>query len=74
LGFEVFPSQTNFILARPPAFAAQTWLEKLRERKILVRWWDVPEVREFLRITVGTDREADALVKAAKGILSRGVP
>ena len=33
LGFQVFPSQTNFILVRPPKFPAQTWLQKLRDRK-----------------------------------------
>src|SRR5436309_11732474 len=34
LGFRVFPSQTNFILVRPPRFPAQAWLRKLRDRKI----------------------------------------
>ena len=69
LGFEVFPSSTNFILARPPRFPAEQWLEKLRERKILVRWFRYPEVRDYLRITIGTDKEAEALVKAVKRIL-----
>jgi histidinol-phosphate aminotransferase len=72
LGFEVLPSQTNFILARSPRFPARVWQEKLRERKILVRWWPYPEVRDYLRITIGADAEADALVRAAKGILTRG--
>ena len=40
LGFRVFPSQTNFILAQPPKFPAQDWLQKLRAQKILVRWFD----------------------------------
>jgi histidinol-phosphate aminotransferase len=71
LGFTVLPSQTNFILVRPPRFAAAQWLEKLRARKILVRWWSYPEVRDYLRITIGTDVEADALVKAARKILGR---
>src|SRR6266566_997372 len=44
LGFEVFPSQTNFILVRPPQFLASEWLQKLREQKILVRWFDAPEL------------------------------
>ena len=69
LGFQVFPSQTNFILARPPGFGAKVWLHELRERRILVRWFDYPEVREHLRITIGTPAEAAALVRAAKGIL-----
>ncbi len=70
-GFEVLPSQTNFILARPPTFPAQKWLEKLRDRKILVRWFEAPAVRDYLRITIGTDAEADALVRAVKAILPR---
>ena len=68
LGFEVFPSATNFILARPPGLPAGQWLDQLRARKILVRWFSAPEVRGYLRITIGTDAEADALVKAVRGI------
>ncbi len=68
-GFEVLPSQANFLLARPSKFPAQTWLEKLRERKILVRWFAAPAVRDYLRITIGTDAEADALLRAVKAIL-----
>ena len=70
LGFDVLPSQTNFILARPPKFAAKGWLEELRRRKILVRWFSYPEVKDYLRITIGTDAEADALIRAAKRILN----
>jgi histidinol-phosphate aminotransferase len=69
LGFEVFPSQTNFILARPPRFSAGDWLQKLRDRKILVRWFSTSSVREYLRITIGTPKEAEALVRAAKDTL-----
>jgi histidinol-phosphate aminotransferase len=71
LEFQVFPSQTNFILARPPEFSAQDWLRKLRDRKILVRWFDHPGVRDYLRITIGTPTETAALVRAAKAILHR---
>ncbi len=70
-GFEVLPSQTNFILARPPKFTAQAWLEQLRARKILVRWFDAPAVRDYLRITIGTDAEADVLLRAVSAILPR---
>ena len=67
-GFRVLPSQTNFILAKPPGFAAEVWLQKLREQKILVRWFRAPEVKDFLRITIGTQAEAAALVKAVRVI------
>ena len=69
LGFRVLPSQTNFILAKPPLFPAKEWLQKLRDRKILVRWFSAPEVRDYLRITIGTPAEAAALVQAARKIL-----
>jgi histidinol-phosphate aminotransferase len=69
LGFRVFPSQTNFILVSPPRYSAQAWLKKLRNRKILVRWFSDPLVRDYLRITIGTPEEAAALVKAAKTFL-----
>jgi histidinol-phosphate aminotransferase len=69
LGFLVCRSQMNFVLARPPVYPARAWLEKLRARKILVRWFELPEVREYLRITIGTDAEIDALLGAVRGIL-----
>jgi len=69
LEFRVLPSQTNFILAKPPKLAAKQWLEKLRSRSILVRWFDQPGIRQYLRISIGTAEEAAALVRAAKAIL-----
>jgi histidinol-phosphate aminotransferase len=69
LGFRVLPSQTNFILTKPPRFAAKDWLEKLRAMNILVRWFSAPEVKGYLRITIGTPAEAAALVKTARAIL-----
>jgi histidinol-phosphate aminotransferase len=69
LGFRVLPSQTNFILAKPPLFPAKDWLQKLREQKILVRWFSAPDVNEYLRITIGTPAEAAALAKAVRTIL-----
>ncbi|MCL4787548.1 MAG: aminotransferase class I/II-fold pyridoxal phosphate-dependent enzyme [Verrucomicrobia bacterium] len=69
LGFKVLPSQTNFILAKPPRHSARDWLEKLRARRILVRWFSAREVKDYLRITIGTPAEADALMKAARAIL-----
>src|SRR5208283_5274424 len=69
LGFRVFPSRTNFILVQPPRFAAHEWQRQLRDRKILVRWFNFPEVKNYLRITIGAPAEAAALVKAARTIL-----
>jgi histidinol-phosphate aminotransferase len=70
LGFEVLPSQTNFLFTRPPRFVAQEWLQRLRAAKILVRWFDQVAIRDYLRITLGTDDEMAALLQAARKILA----
>lgn len=69
LGFEVRPSQTNFLFARPPRFPAKVWLAKLREKKILVRWFNYSRLEDWLRISIGTDAEMDALLRAARAII-----
>lgn len=71
LGFAVLPSETNFVFARTPELPAKAWLGELRKRKILVRWFDSPATRDYLRITIGTDAEARAVVRAAREILVR---
>jgi len=69
LGFRVWPSQTNFILVRPPRWDARAWQQRLRERKILVRWFNFPVVKDYLRISIGTAADTEALVTAVRAIL-----
>jgi histidinol-phosphate aminotransferase len=69
LGFQVLPSQANFVFARPFGMDAQTLFTKLRERKILVRYFNKPRIEQFLRITMGTDEEMKILLAALKEIL-----
>jgi histidinol-phosphate aminotransferase len=69
LGFDVLPSETNFIFAKPPAFPAERWLQKLRENNILVRWFRYPETRNYLRITIGTEREMKITLRTVQFLL-----
>jgi len=70
MGFAVPPSQANFILARPPrAIAAGALFRDLRERGYLVRYFDLDRVRDYIRITIGTDEEMDGFVQAVGAIL-----
>ena len=69
LGFSVVPSQTNFLFARPPGPAAESWLNSLRDHRILVRWFRTPGISDRLRITVGTDAEADRLLRVVRLLL-----
>lgn len=64
LGFIVCPSQANFLFVSFPGCSGKTLLDGLREKGILVRWWNLPRILDYLRITVGTDEEMDALVTA----------
>ncbi|HLU15550.1 MAG TPA: histidinol-phosphate transaminase [Burkholderiaceae bacterium] len=54
LGFDVLPSQTNFVFVRHPAYDARAISQALRERGILVRHFNQPRIEQYLRITVGT--------------------
>jgi histidinol-phosphate aminotransferase len=70
LGFEVLPSQANFIFTRHPLHDGAQLAAALRERAILVRHFKAARIDQFLRITIGTDEECAKLVDALKGILS----
>ena len=68
-GFEFPDSQSNFIFAKPPKLPAKTVFAELKKRRIYVRFWDKPVIGDYLRITVGTDDEMNALYKALDEIL-----
>ncbi|HZV53572.1 MAG TPA: histidinol-phosphate transaminase [Rhodocyclaceae bacterium] len=70
LGFEVLPSAANFIFARHPRHEAGELAQQLRVRSIIVRHFKLPRIEQFLRITVGTGEQCQALVSALKDILS----
>ncbi|MEX1229984.1 MAG: histidinol-phosphate transaminase [Planctomycetaceae bacterium] len=76
LGFEVTPSQANFIWTTRPTGEHQKIYEALKQRKILIRYMKFPDVSSMqgklfdgLRITIGTDAELDALLAALKEIV-----
>ncbi len=70
LGFEVLPSAANFIFARHPQRDAGELAAALRERSIIVRHFRQARIDQFLRITVGTDGECQALCDALRSILN----
>jgi histidinol-phosphate aminotransferase len=71
LGFEVLPSATNFVFARHPDRDAADIAAGLRERSIIVRHFRQPRIEQFLRITVGTDEQCNALTSSLRQILER---
>lgn len=69
LGFVFADSKTNFVFATHPAKDAVEIMQKLRERGIIVRHFSKPRINQYLRISIGTDAEMDALIKALAEIL-----
>lgn len=70
LGFEVLPSQANFVFARHPVRDAAALYAALREKRVLVRHFSQPRIAAFLRISVGTDEECRTLVSALGEVLA----
>ena len=69
LGFKVWPSQSNFLLARPPNGDAERIYLALKAGGILVRYFKEARLDDKLRITVGTDEQTAVFVAALEKIL-----
>ena len=61
LGFEFGDSMANFIFVKHPDIEAETLFKELAADRIFVRYFSAPRTKDYLRITVGTDGEMDAL-------------
>lgn len=63
LGFKVLPSSANFIFASLPSKDAGELATELRERGIIVRYFNKSRINQFLRITIGTDEQNQRLIE-----------
>ena len=70
LGFQFPKSCANFIFASHKSVPAREIFERLKENDIYVRWWDKERIENFLRITIGTDEQMEALYRALDSILA----
>ena len=69
LGFTVLDSKTNFLFASAPGISGAAYQKALREKNILVRYFNLPRTKAFTRITIGTRAQMEALIQATKEIL-----
>jgi histidinol-phosphate aminotransferase len=69
LGFMVLPSQANFIFVQHPQHQAEVLAAGLRQHGVIVRHFRQPRIENFLRITVGTPEQNQALLDALKSML-----
>jgi histidinol-phosphate aminotransferase len=69
LGFRVLPSEANFLFAAHKKIGGKDLYTKLKDAGILVRFFNAPRTRDFIRISIGTDEDAGAFIGAVKKIL-----
>lgn len=62
LGFTLTPSTTNFLFAKHPAIDGGTLYRRLKQSGVLVRHFDQPRTRDYIRITIGTRPQMDILL------------
>jgi len=68
MGVTVLPSSTNFLFIRTGKPAKDIYA-KLKERGILVRWFDKPRICDFLRVSIGTMEEMKCLLRELQKLL-----
>ena len=71
LGFDVPKSQTNFLFAKHPKYAAKDIFEFLREKGIYIRYFNKPRIDDRLRITIGTDDEMAQMISQIKAFMGK---
>jgi len=69
MGFEVLNSKANFVLVKCKGIKANIYYEKLKERGILIRYFDIDRIQDYVRITIGSKKELELLVKTTKEII-----
>ena len=68
-GFSLTDSRSNFLFARTDRMEGGALYRALKEKGILVRHFDSPRIADYLRITIGTQAQMEALIKALDEIL-----
>lgn len=68
MGFEMTDSKANFVFAKNPRISGEQLYIRLKSKGILVRHWNLPRIEDYVRITVGTKEQMDALFAAIREI------
>lgn len=69
LGFDTIKSNTNFVFTKHKNISGEELYKKLKERFILVRFFNTERTKDFVRISIGTKEDMDTVVKNIKEIL-----
>ncbi len=69
LGFKVLDSQANFVMATNDSLNIKDMFEYLKTKKIFIRYFNQPRISNYVRISIGTDDETDALIDEIKNYI-----
>ena len=69
LGMTTIPSDTNFLFTKSDTVSGKALYEGLRQRGILIRHFDTPRLRDYIRVTIGDEEQMAAFIAAMKEIL-----
>ncbi|MBQ8165028.1 MAG: histidinol-phosphate transaminase [Clostridia bacterium] len=69
IGFDVLPSKTNFLFAKKEGFSGEKLYTELKKRGILVRHFKTERIKDFVRITIGTEEQMNVLLREVKEII-----
>ena len=68
MGWRVLPSKTNFLFAASPKLGGKAMYQALRQKGVLVRHFDAPRTRDFIRITIGDETQMERFVNTVTEI------
>ncbi len=71
MGFKVYPSESNFLWAKPSGISAKKLFEELRKQRIFIRYFPGKRTGEFVRISIGTDHDIEILLAGMKKIIRK---
>ena len=66
LGFDVLDSQTNFIFVTHNKHNMKSLFEYLKTQKVFIRYFSLPRIENYVRITIGTNGEMDIFLEKTK--------
>ena len=71
LGFSCLDSKSNFLFVTHPEYDAKEIFEALKEHQIYVRFWGTRRIEQYMRISIGTKEEMEALLEFLKEYVNK---
>jgi len=69
MGWKVLPSKANFLFAAAPGMGGGAMHQALRQRGVLVRYFDAPRTRDYIRVSIGDEAQMERFMQTIKEIM-----